>query len=93
MLVRYFVNLGPPNSPPIVLDRRNNNMMTAINASIQYKVTQNAKLSEKIKITQILIFKLICWLEQIHSAENPIQYLLPSLDLKLTIVGFMVNGR
>lgn len=49
----YLAHLGPPNSPPIALQRRTSNMMIATTASEQNSVTEKAKLRKEIDIVSI----------------------------------------
>lgn len=48
-LVHRFRTTGPPNSPPTTLERRSSKIVIATNASVQNRVTQNAKLKIKLK--------------------------------------------
>jgi hypothetical protein len=47
--------LGPPNSPPTDLFLLNTNTTTAMNASVQKIVTENARLKIKFNRKKILI--------------------------------------
>lgn len=48
-LVNRFRTTGPPNSPPTTFERRSTKTAIAIAASVQNRVTQNAKLKIKLK--------------------------------------------